>query len=49
MTDTPQSVNAFEWSPDSKRMVLVLQDPTPQQLEAKKLGTTTRKKPRHPG
>jgi dipeptidyl aminopeptidase/acylaminoacyl peptidase len=31
-TDTAQSVSDFEWSPDGKRMVLVLQDPTPVQL-----------------
>ena len=37
-TDTPQAVSAFEWSPDSKRMVLVLQDPTPAELEAHEQG-----------
>jgi len=38
LSDTAQSVNSFEWSPDSSKMLLVLQDPTPQQLEAKELG-----------
>jgi dipeptidyl aminopeptidase/acylaminoacyl peptidase len=35
-TDTVQGVEAFEWSPDSKRMVLVLKDPKPEELEAKR-------------
>jgi dipeptidyl aminopeptidase/acylaminoacyl peptidase len=38
VSDTAQSVKSFEWSPDSSRMLLVLQDPTPQELEAKELG-----------
>ncbi len=32
-TDTAQGVQAFEWSPDGRRMVLVIQDPTPRELE----------------
>src|SRR5262249_36780055 len=36
LTDTVQDVNEFGWSPDGKRLVLVLQDPTPEELEAAK-------------
>jgi dipeptidyl aminopeptidase/acylaminoacyl peptidase len=35
LTDTVQGVNAYEWSPDGKRMVLVLQDPKPEDLKKK--------------
>jgi Tol biopolymer transport system component len=38
LTDTAQSVNAFEWSPDGGRMLLLLKDPTPQELAAKEQG-----------
>lgn len=38
LTDTAQDVLAFEWSPDGGRMVLVLQDPKPEQLAAKEQG-----------
>ncbi len=31
---TAQDVKDFAWSPDSKRIVLVLQDPSPEDLEA---------------
>jgi len=34
LTDTLQDVDDFVWSPDGKRMVLVLRDPTPDELEA---------------
>ncbi|MDH3521355.1 MAG: hypothetical protein OEM49_12940, partial [Myxococcales bacterium] len=34
-TDTAQGVESFAWSPDGKRMLLVLQDPKPEDLEAK--------------
>jgi len=34
LTDTIQDVEAFEWAPDSKRLVLVLRDPSPEELEA---------------
>jgi dipeptidyl aminopeptidase/acylaminoacyl peptidase len=34
ITDTPQDVDDFAWSPDSTRMVLVLRDPSPEELEA---------------
>jgi len=38
LTDTAQSVQSFEWSPDSKQMLLVLKDPSPEELSAKELG-----------
>jgi len=34
LTDTVQNVESFEWAPDSKRLVLVLRDPSPEELEA---------------
>jgi dipeptidyl aminopeptidase/acylaminoacyl peptidase len=34
LTETPQSVDDFSWSPDSGRLVLVLRDPSPGELEA---------------
>jgi dipeptidyl aminopeptidase/acylaminoacyl peptidase len=36
LTEVAQGVNDFEWSPDSTRLVLVLQDPKPEDLEAAK-------------
>jgi dipeptidyl aminopeptidase/acylaminoacyl peptidase len=36
LTDTAQDVNDFDWAPDGKRLVLVLRDPTPDELEAAK-------------
>jgi dipeptidyl aminopeptidase/acylaminoacyl peptidase len=33
LTRTVQGVTAYEWSPDGRRMVLVLQDPKPEDLE----------------
>lgn len=33
LTETIQDVADFAWAPDSKRMVLVLQDPSPEELE----------------
>jgi dipeptidyl aminopeptidase/acylaminoacyl peptidase len=36
LTDTAQDVDDFEWAPDGKRLVLVLRDPTPDELEAAK-------------
>lgn len=36
LTETPQDVDDFEWSPDSHRLVLVLRDPSPEELEAAK-------------
>jgi dipeptidyl aminopeptidase/acylaminoacyl peptidase len=34
LTDTVQDVEAFEWAPDSKRLVVVLRDPSPEEVEA---------------
>src|SRR6266478_5561029 len=34
LTETAQGVDDFEWSPDSSRLVLVLRDPKPEDLEA---------------
>ena len=36
LTDTPQDVEDFDWAPESKRLVLVLRDPKPEELEAAK-------------
>jgi dipeptidyl aminopeptidase/acylaminoacyl peptidase len=36
LTDTPQSVDDFAWSPDSRHLVLLLRDPSPEELEAAK-------------
>lgn len=36
LTETIQDVDDFSWSPDSKQMVLVLQDPSPEELEEAK-------------
>src|SRR5579863_4872557 len=33
LTDAIQDVDDFAWSPDSKRLVLVLRDPTPEELQ----------------
>ncbi len=44
MTDTAQAVEDFAWSPDSARLALVLQDPTPQELEKKKEGESYKEK-----
>ncbi len=34
LTDTIQDVENFAWSPASDRLVLVLQDPSPEEIEA---------------
>jgi dipeptidyl aminopeptidase/acylaminoacyl peptidase len=34
LTDTIQDVEDFAWSPDSKRLVLILRDPSPEEIEA---------------
>lgn len=34
LTDTPQDVEDFAWSPDGQRLVLILRDPSPEELEA---------------
>ncbi len=36
LTDIAQGVDDFEWSPDSTRLVLILRDPKPEDLEAAK-------------
>jgi dipeptidyl aminopeptidase/acylaminoacyl peptidase len=36
LTDTVQDVEDFSWSPDGRRIVLVLKDPTPEELNAAK-------------
>jgi dipeptidyl aminopeptidase/acylaminoacyl peptidase len=36
LTETVQGVKDFEWSPDSTRLVLILQDPKPEDAEAAK-------------
>jgi dipeptidyl aminopeptidase/acylaminoacyl peptidase len=36
LTETVQGVNDFEWSPDSTRLVLILQDPKPEDIETAK-------------
>jgi len=35
LTDTVQNVESFEWAPDSKRLVLVLRDPSPEELASR--------------
>jgi dipeptidyl aminopeptidase/acylaminoacyl peptidase len=36
LTHTIQDVDDFAWSPDSRRLVLILRDPTPEELQAAK-------------
>ena len=36
LTDTPQDVDDFAWSPDGQRLVLVLRDASPEELDAAK-------------
>ena len=36
LTDTPQDVQNFAWSPDSRHLVLVLRDPSAEELQAAK-------------
>src|SRR6201987_118365 len=36
ITDTVQDVEDFAWAPDSKRMVVVLRDPKPEEIEEAK-------------
>ena len=36
ITDTVQDVESFEWAPDGKRMVVVLRDPKPEEIEEAK-------------
>ncbi len=47
LTEVPQGVESFEWAPDGRRLVLLIKDPSPEELEAQKhkdAGT----KPVHP-
>jgi dipeptidyl aminopeptidase/acylaminoacyl peptidase len=37
LTEVRQGVGSFEWSPDSSRLVLLIQDPKPEDLEAEKM------------
>ncbi|MGH9462080.1 MAG: S9 family peptidase [Vicinamibacteria bacterium] len=37
-TDVVQGVSSLEWSPDGKKMVLVIQDPTPEQVKQQENG-----------
>jgi len=50
LTDTAQGVEDFAWSPDSRRLVLVLRDPSAEELEAAKEkkgpGTGGKEKPK---
>ena len=32
----PQGVEGFEWSPDGRQLVLLIKDPTPEEIEAQK-------------
>jgi len=46
-TDTAQGVESFDWSPDGNRLLLVMRDPKPEELEAKQAeekGETSEKK-----
>ncbi len=36
LTEVFQGVEGFEWSPDAQRLVLVIKDPSPEELEAHK-------------
>jgi len=44
LTDTAQGVKTFEWSPVAGQMLLVLQDPSAQELEAKAVGESYKEK-----
>ncbi len=51
LTETVQNVTGFEWSPKGERIVLVLQDPTPEEIEAAKrakAGEPEKKKAQRP-
>jgi dipeptidyl aminopeptidase/acylaminoacyl peptidase len=45
LTEVAQGLNDFEWSPDSTRLVLILQDPRPEDLEAAKDKDKDKEKP----
>ena len=46
LTEIPQGVRGYEWSPDGTKLVLVLQDPKPQDLEKDKDKNEKMKKPK---
>jgi dipeptidyl aminopeptidase/acylaminoacyl peptidase len=49
LTKTIQDVDSFEWSPASNRLVLILQDPTPDEIAAGKDGSGGKSKSKpHP-
>ncbi len=48
LSDTAQAVNTYAWSPDSSQLLLLLQDPTAQELAAKEQGDDYKKKPQPP-
>src|SRR5260370_2650604 len=52
LTEVAEGVNDFEWSPDSTRLVLILQDPKPEDIEAAKdrdkEKPAAKRKPRRP-
>ena len=37
LTDTAQDVEDFLWSPDGRRVALILRDPSPEELEGRRL------------
>lgn len=45
LTEAIQDVNDFAWSPDSKRLVLVLRDPSPEELDEAKTKDKDKEKP----
>ncbi len=48
ITDTIQDVDDFAWAPDSKHLVLVLRDPTPEEIEEAKAKENDKDKPGGP-
>jgi dipeptidyl aminopeptidase/acylaminoacyl peptidase len=48
LTDVAQGVGDFEWSPESTRLVLILQDPKPEDAEAAKDKDKPAAKPKTP-
>jgi dipeptidyl aminopeptidase/acylaminoacyl peptidase len=46
LTETIQDVDDFAWSPSGDRLVLTLQDPSPDELEAVKSGDAAKGKPK---
>jgi dipeptidyl aminopeptidase/acylaminoacyl peptidase len=45
LTETAQGVDDFEWSPNSSRLLLILRDPKPEDLEAAKDKDKDKEKP----